>query len=43
MIFGEGTGAPEEEHPRTRAFSPVALIWALLIVAGSIYRACAGG
>ena len=43
MTFGEGTGPPEDERPRTNPFSPVALIWVALFVIGTIYRACTSG
>lgn len=33
----------EEEPPRSSAFSPVALLWAVLIAGGAIYRSCSGG
>jgi len=38
-------GAEEEEEasPRRSPFSPVAVLWVLLFVGGTIYRACAGG
>jgi hypothetical protein len=42
MSFEEGTG-PVEERPRSSPISPIALIWVLLLVGGTIYRACAGG
>jgi len=32
----------EEEAPRRSPFSPVALIWVVLLAVGSIYRACTG-
>jgi hypothetical protein len=32
-----------EEPPRSSAFSPVALLWAVLIAGGAIYRTCTGG
>jgi hypothetical protein len=33
----------EDEGPRMSRFSPVALIWVLLFVVGTIYRACTSG
>ena len=37
-------GAPlEDEGPRMNRFSPDALIWVLLFVVGTLYRACASG
>jgi hypothetical protein len=42
-IFEE-EGAPlEDQGPRMSRFSPVALIWVLLFVAGTLYRACTSG
>jgi hypothetical protein len=32
----------EEETPRRSPFSPVAILWIVLLAAGSIYRACTG-
>ena len=43
MSFEEGEGPPEDENPRRSPFSPVALIWVLIFVAGTIYRACTSG
>jgi len=43
MTFDEGAAPMEDERPRTSPFSPVALLWVLLFVAGTIYRVCAGG
>jgi hypothetical protein len=33
---------PDDPAPRRLPFSPLAIIWALLLIGGSIYRACAG-
>ena len=41
--FEEGEGPPEQEAPRRSPFSPVALVWILLFVGGTVYRACAEG
>jgi hypothetical protein len=43
VTFDEGAGPLEDERPRISPFSPVALIWVLLFVAGTIYRACTSG
>ncbi len=43
VTFEEGTAPPEEERPRMSPFSPVALVWVLLFVAGTVYRACTSG
>ena len=43
MSFEEGTGPVEEEGRRPSPISPIALIWVLLLVGGTLYRACAGG
>jgi hypothetical protein len=32
----------EEEAPRRSPFSPMALIWVVLLAVGSIHRACSG-
>ncbi len=33
----------EDEIRRRSRFSPVALMWVVLLIIGTIYRACAGG
>lgn len=33
----------EEEMPGRSGFSPLTLIWVVLLIAGYLYRACAGG
>jgi hypothetical protein len=43
VTFDEGAAPMEDERPRMSPFSPVALIWVLLFVAGTIYRACSSG
>jgi len=43
VTFDQGAGPVEDEHPRTRPFSPIVLIWVLLFVVGTIYRACSSG
>jgi hypothetical protein len=43
VSFGEGAGPPADESRRMSPFSPVALIWVLIFVAGTIYRACSSG
>lgn len=43
MTFGEGAGPLEDERPRMAPFSPVAVIWVLLFVALTVYRACTSG
>ena len=40
LSFDEGGAPVEDEGPRMGRFSPVALIWVLLFVAGTLYRAC---
>jgi hypothetical protein len=35
--------APPEEVGRRSPFSPIAVIWVLLFVAGTLYRACTSG
>jgi hypothetical protein len=41
--FGERDTSVEDEAPRMGRFSPIALIWVLLFVVGTIYRACTSG
>jgi len=53
-LFGGGaqaptlspTGEPEDfdddEMPRRSPYSPVALLWVILLGAGAVYRACTG-
>ena len=43
MGFEEGEDPPEDERPRRSPFSPVALVWVLLFVGGTLYRACTSG
>ena len=43
MSFEEGTEPAEEEGPRRSPISPIAVIWVLLLVGGTLYRACTGG
>jgi hypothetical protein len=43
VTFGEGAAPPQDERPRRSPFSPVALIWVLLFVAGTVYRTCTSG
>jgi hypothetical protein len=31
-----------EERPRIRSLSPLTVLWVLLLLAGSLYRACSG-
>jgi hypothetical protein len=40
--FGEAEEIPEEITTRRSGWSPLALIWLLLFVGGTIYRSCAG-
>ena len=43
VTFDDGAGPLEDERPRRSPFSPVALVWVLLFVVGTIYRACTSG
>jgi hypothetical protein len=43
LLFGESGSPTDDEAPRLSPFSPVALLWVLLFVGGTIYRACTSG
>jgi hypothetical protein len=43
MIFEPDEEPPEDVGRRSSPFSPMALVWVLLFVAGTLYRACTSG
>jgi hypothetical protein len=43
VAFDEADEMPEEGAGRSSAFSPLALVWVLLFIGGTIYRSCTSG
>ncbi len=43
MNFAGAVEPAGEESQRSSPFSPIALVWVVILVGGTIYRACAGG